>query len=202
MGGAPVRVGTENRAKLGAVEAALRLFVGPGVEPRIVGVAASSGVAEQPVGWDEIVRGARNRARAALESGDCVLGVGIEDGLVDLGPTAGSESGESNSEDVYNVGCAWVTDGEREGHGFSSGFAYPPACREPAFRQGLPIGDLFDRLWRARRAPAEGPAEVGPSGRRGGNIGMLTQGRLDRSAYGAQAVVCALVPFLHTDLYD
>ena len=41
-----------------------------------------------------------------------------------------------------------------------------------------------------------------PSGRSGGNIGRLTGGRLDRSAYGAQAVVCALIRFLHTDLYD
>jgi non-canonical (house-cleaning) NTP pyrophosphatase len=44
--------------------------------------------------------------------------------------------------------------------------------------------------------------DAGPSGRSGGNIGQLTQGRLDRAAYGAQAILCALVPFLHVDLYD
>jgi non-canonical (house-cleaning) NTP pyrophosphatase len=47
-----------------------------------------------------------------------------------------------------------------------------------------------------------GPAKTAASGRQGGNIGMLTQQRLDRSAYGAQAVICALIRFLHTDLYD
>jgi hypothetical protein len=31
---------------------------------------------------------------------------------------------------------------------------------------------------------------------------MLTGGHLERAAYGAQAVVCGLVRFLHTDLYD
>jgi non-canonical (house-cleaning) NTP pyrophosphatase len=124
---------------------------------------------------------------------------------------------------IFNVGCAWVTDGQRESHGFSSAFAYPPGCLEAAYVEQEPIGDLFDDLWRRNRdgepafaAKAVGeagrtgrgepghppPADVEPSGRRGGNIGMLTQGRLDRSAYGEQAVICALVAFLHTDLYD
>ncbi len=146
--------------------------------------------------------GARNRARAAFENGPCDLAVGIEDGLVRL---AASDEEGSGLEDVYNVGCAWLTDGTREGHGFSSGFAYPPDCVAPAWRERAPIGDLFDARWRAARSPdppAAGPATDAPSGRGVGNIGMLTGGRLDRSAYGAQAVVCGLVRFLHTDLYD
>jgi non-canonical (house-cleaning) NTP pyrophosphatase len=204
MSGATVRVGSENRAKLGAVEAALRPFLRPDCEPAIVAVAVDSGVAEQPIGWDEIVCGARNRARAALASGGCALAIGLEDGLVRLSDPASDDPRGPDASEVYNVGCAWVTDGEREAHGFSSGFAYPPACRDPAFRDRSPIGELFDRLWRAHRSPAgaSAPAESVPSGRQGGNIGLLTQGRLDRSAYGAQAIVCALVPFLHTDLYD
>jgi inosine/xanthosine triphosphatase len=219
MAGAPVRVGSENRAKLAAVEAALRAFAKPGCAPSIIPVEVSSGVADQPIGWDEIVRGARNRARAAFASGDCALAMGIEDGLVRLTDTQPGDSGGLDASEVYNVGCAWVTDGVREGHGFSSGFAYPPDCRDPAFRDQIPIGDLFDRLWRARRdpplafsssarpgpsrpSPSSAQAEAVPSGRQGGNIGILTQGRLDRSAYGAQAVICALVPFLHMDLYD
>jgi inosine/xanthosine triphosphatase len=168
----------------------------------LVPVGVDNGVCEQPIGWNEIVCGARNRARAAFESGDCVLAVGIEDGLVQL--TVGHETGSRRPEsgEFYNVGCAWLTDGEREGHGFSSGFAYPPGCLGPAVRDQAPIGDLFDELWRAHRSGTSGAAKVAASGRQGGNIGKLTQDRLDRSAYGAQAVICALVRFLHTDLYD
>ncbi len=168
----------------------------------LVPVDVESGVAEQPIGWDEIICGARNRARAAFESGDCVLAVGIEDGLVRLADGGETKSRRPEPETFYNVGCAWLTDGGREGHGVSSGFAYPSGCLEPAIRDQAPIGDLFDELWRAHRGESSGPAKGAASGRHGGNIGMLTQGRLDRSAYGAQAVICALVPFLHTDLYD
>jgi len=206
-----VRVGTENPAKLSAVRSALASLCSD--DPSILalsGFAAASGVPEQPVGWDEIVAGARNRARAAFAAGPCCLAFGVEDGLVEL-PGAGPGPA------VFNVGCAWVTDGEREGSGFSSGFVYPPAVAGPAFLDREPIGALFDALWRRHRwepgrtvepgvavetGRSGGASDAVPSGRQGGNIGQLTQGRLDRAAYGAQAILCALVPFLHADLYD
>jgi len=199
LAGEAIRVGTQNPAKLGAVEDAFRPFARDGVALELVPVGVASGVAEQPVGWNEIVGGARNRARAAFESGDCALAVGIEDGLVRL---ADEPESDTFYAAFYNVGCAWLTDGEREGHGFSSAFAYPPGCLEPAVRDQAPIGELFDELWQTHRAGSLGPAKAVASGRQGGNIGMLTKNRLDRSAYGAQAVICALVRFLHTDLYD
>lgn len=209
-----VRVGTENRAKLGAVQDALTAFAEANVVLSVMPVAVTSGVPEQPIGWSEIVAGARNRARAALSSGGCALAVGVEDGLVRLSEDPSAE----DLRDYYNVGCAWVTDGAREGHGFSSGFAYPPGSLGPAVRDQSPIGSLFDDLWQDRRAEtdsfsvlesgAEEPsshfasAKAAPSGRGSGNIGLLTGSRLSRAAYGSHAVICALVPFLHTDLYD
>jgi len=202
LAGEAVRVGTRNPAKLGAVKDALQPFTRDGAKLDLVPVGVASGVAEQPIGWSEIICGARNRARAAFESGHCVLAVGIEDGLVRLTDESEVEFSDSEASAFYNVGCAWLTDGEREGHGFSSGFAYPPGCLESAIRDAAPIGDLFDELWRTHRGGIFGPAKPAASGRQGGNIGLLTQNRLDRSAYGAQAVMCALVRFLHTDLYD
>ncbi len=208
--GGVVRVGTENPAKLAAVRAALAAFADPPERLSIEGVEVASGVPDQPVGWAEIMAGARNRARAAFASGSCSLAVGIEDGLIELplpsepiDPAATRRGGRERPA-VFNIGCAWVTDGERDGTGFSSGFAYPAACLGRAFRDREPIGALFDALWRAERGEVGGGAALpgGPSGRQGGNIGQLTQGRLDRSAYGAQAILCALVPFLHVDLYD
>ncbi len=206
LGGEAIRVGTQNPAKLGAVQDALRLFVRKGVQLKLVPVDVASGVAEQPMGWNEIVRGARNRARAAFESGDCVIAVGIEDGLVRMTDDPKDEAFAGvlppDRDAFYNFGCAWLTDGEREGHGFSSGFAYPPGCLASAVRDQAPIGSLFDELWKLHRAQTDGPAKTDASARQGGNIGILTQGCLDRSAYAAQAVICGLIRFLHTDLYD
>jgi non-canonical (house-cleaning) NTP pyrophosphatase len=96
-----------------------------------------------------------------------------------------------------NVGCAALADGARTHLGFTSGFAYPPACSGPALRHREPIGELFDRLWRERRDEAEAVA----SGRSVGNVGKLTLGELTRAEYGRHAVLCALVALLHPDLY-
>jgi inosine/xanthosine triphosphatase len=184
-----VRVGTANPPKLEAVRLAVRAY-SPAAE--VEGVAVESGVPEQPVGFDEILRGARNRAGAAGASAACDLSVGIEDGLVEL-PGLGSGP-------VLNMGCVIVTDGKREGMGISSAFAYPPACVAPAFEAREPIGELFDAYWREQRAGSPSPNSA-PSAISSGNVGKLSLGVLNRSEYARHAVLCALIPFLHPDLY-
>lgn len=198
LAGEPIRIGSGNAAKREAVRRAFSQLLAPSAESRIQGVpvAVESGVPEQPVGFEEIMAGARERARAARASGPCALAVGIEDGLVRL--PDGLPLADEAASGFYNVGCAWLTDGTREAAGLSSGFAYPTAPISAAAQAREPIGDLFDALWRAQRDPSASS----PSGPRGGNIGKLTGGRLPRADYGAQAVLCALVRFLHKDLYD
>ena len=180
-----IRVGSTQPPKLNAVRDAFAAYT---PEPEVVGVAVESGVPEQPVGFAEIVRGAKNRAESALASGSCDVGAGIEDGLVVLPELGGS---------VLNIGCAWLTDGERVGFGFSSGFAYPPDCGEAGLAPGAAVGELFDALFRdyatANKTTASGPGE--------GNIGRLTRGVLTRAEYGRHAVLCALVRFVYPDLY-
>jgi inosine/xanthosine triphosphatase len=192
---ASARVGTLNAPKIEAVRAALTPYA-----PDVVveGVEVSSGVSEQPVGWDEIVTGARNRARGAWASGTCDLAVGIEDGLFELVLPDGGE------REVLNVACACVVAGSHESLGFSSAFAYPPSCVEPALAERVPIGDVFDRVFREVAGP-DSPDQGdsgGPSGLGTGNIGKLSRGVLTRSDYGRHAVLCALVRFLHPALYD
>jgi inosine/xanthosine triphosphatase len=184
-----VRVGSCNEPKIAAVRSAIATYA-PSVE--VSGVAVDSGVPEQPVGFEEIVQGARNRAAAAQRSGDCDLAVGIEDGLVAL-PAGAAEEGTSH----MNIGCAAVSDGRRVSLGFSSAFVYPPDVTKPAVRDRSPIGELFDTLWRERR----GESQRLPSARTSGNVGKLTAGALPRSEYARHAVLCALVMFVNPDLY-
>lgn len=187
-----MRVGTLNRPKIEAARAALEPYAPDAV---VAGVAVESGVAEQPVGYEEIVAGARNRARRALASGACELAVGIEDGLVELVLDGRRE--------VLNVGCAVVASPDREGLGFSSAFAYPSQCVAPALDERAPIGDVFDRVFQDYLAARDGgeDAPEAPSGGTVGNIGKLSNGVLPRSDYARHAVLCALVRFLHPDLY-
>jgi inosine/xanthosine triphosphatase len=181
-----VRVGTRNPTKLEAVRLALGAYA-EGFE--VIGHSVDSGVPEQPVGFAEVVEGARQRAASAWSQGPCELAVGIEDGLVELAELGGT---------ALNVGAAVVSDGRREGLGFSSLFAYPEACTAPALADRRPIGDAFDALWRA----AKEDRDQEPSGRSMGNIGKLTLGVMSRSEYGRHAVLCALVHFLHPELYS
>lgn len=184
-----MRVGTASPPKIEAVRLAVRAYRS---DAEVEGVAVESGVSEQPVGFEEIIRGARNRACAAASSGGCDLSVGIEDGLVSL-------PGLDHAP-ALNMGCVIVTDGEREGLGFSSGFAYPPECLAPAIETREPIGELFDAYW--RRHSKEGSSEPAlPSAASSGNVGKLSLGVLNRSEYARHAVLCALIPFLHPDLY-
>jgi inosine/xanthosine triphosphatase len=180
-----IRVGSRNGPKIAAVSDAFAAYV-PGVEVR--GVEVASGVSAQPIGFEEIVSGARNRATAACDGADCDLGVGIEDGLVAL--PLGAASTETQH---LNIGCAAITDGERFSIGFSSAFAYPPEVSHPAVRNREPIGALFDQLWHELDRP--------PLARAMGNVGKLTAGVLARSEYARHAVLCALVAFVNPDLY-
>jgi inosine/xanthosine triphosphatase len=184
-----VRVGSVNEPKLAAVRSAIGAYA-PDAE--IEGVAVASGVSEQPVGFEEVIRGARNRAAEALKESPCDLGIGIEDGLVPL-PTGGSEG-----EIVHlNIGCVAVTDGRRTSIGFSSAFGYPPSCSAPAVRDREPIGAVFDRYWEARC----GKSVAKPSALSTGNIGRLSNGVLPRAEYARHGVLCALVAFVQPDLY-
>ncbi|HXV35536.1 MAG TPA: DUF84 family protein [Myxococcota bacterium] len=184
-----VRVGSINEPKLAAVRSAIGAYA---PEAKVEGVAVPSGVPDQPVGFSEIIRGARNRAAAALRGADCDLGIGIEDGLVALST---EDAGEPIAH--LNIGCVAITDGTRTSLGFSSAFGYPPACAVPAVRDRVPIGAAFDRLWEARRG--EGAAR--PSARGEGNIGRLSAGVLPRAEYARHGVLCALVAFVQPDLY-
>jgi inosine/xanthosine triphosphatase len=181
-----------NGPKLEAVRAAFGAFA---PSAQVQGVDVESGVSEQPVGYPEIILGATTRAARAAAAGECDFGVGIEDGLVEL------PGGDPSAPTHLNVGCAAVTDGVRTSIGFSSGFAYPPGCAEPALRDREPIGDLFDRFWRDAR-PQSGSASQGPTALSTGNIGKLSDGALPRSEYARHGVLCALVAFLQPDLYE
>jgi inosine/xanthosine triphosphatase len=178
-----VRVGSRNTAKLEAVRRGLGPFF---AHVEIEAADVSSGVDSQPLGWTEIVAGARSRARSAHRIAACDLAAGIEDGLVMIPDMVTGWA---------NIGCCVLFDGVREAIGFTAGFEYPPECvRRATATPRTPIGDAFDALYCA-------PAGLADPGVGAGNIGRLSGGALTRADYGAQAVICAFVRLLHPDLY-
>lgn len=162
-----VGVGSRNPVKLAATE---RAFAAAGIEATVEAVAVESGVGDQPVGDDETVRGARNRAERALGGRD--LGVGIEGGV------AGGPDGR------YLIMWAAATDGDEPALGGGPRVRLPRPIADRV-RAGEALGPVMDDV-------------VGESGvkRKQGAAGVLTGGVIDREDALLAAVAGALGPFL------
>ena len=180
---APLRiaVGSKNPVKLAAVrQAFFRAF--PDRPLVCVGHDVPSGVSDQPWGHDETRKGAFGRQSGALraETG-ADYAVGIEGGVVDVfdGLRSVAYVAIRRSRDSW------------ESVEHTASFKLPPRV---------------ERLLRGQE-PGHGKLELGAacdlvfnetnSKQRGGTVGAVTRGLLDRTAYYEHAIVCALAPFLH-----
>lgn len=160
--------------KLAAVqEGALVFYPALSVEA----VEAESGVAAQPRGDEETLRGARNRARRALElRPEAEVGVGLEGGVVEIG------------EEMF--ACAWCAMVDRDGREgvASTGRCVLPRAVADLVRGGMELGPADDVVFgRTNSRLSEGA------------VGLLTRGHIDRARFYAPAVTMALVPFLNPE---
>jgi inosine/xanthosine triphosphatase len=160
-----------NRAKLGAAHAvARRVFTDVDVR----GVLVEGDLPAQPIGDEHTQAAAITRARAAVTLGDADLGVGLEGGLREtLGGWAL---------------CSWaaVTDPAGTlGVGGGGIVLLPPNVVERVLA-GEELGPVMDELAQAV------DTRHGP-----GASGILTGGLLNRQHIFEDALICALVPWLH-----
>jgi len=170
-----VVVGSTNPVKIAAVRAVLERA---GVNARIEGVAVASGVSEQPVGDAETIRGATQRARAALDATGADLAVGLEGGVVE-------------EEDGMRT-CAWASVVGRDGRvGVGGSLAMMLPERVAALvRDGVELGHAMDRVTGAHDT------------KRGvGAVGILTAGLVDRQRAYESLVAYALARFLAPEYY-
>lgn len=170
-----VAVGSGNPVKLAAVQAVLRMAAPAAA---VESITVPSGVPDQPFGDEETIRGARNRARAALAALGAELGVGLEGGVVD-GP-GGMRT------------CAWCVVVHRDGReGVGGSLAMPlPEAVAVMIRDGVELGHAMDALV-SERGTKQGK----------GAVGILTAGRIDRQAAYEVLVTYALAPFLTPSLF-
>jgi inosine/xanthosine triphosphatase len=170
-----VVVGSTNPVKIAAVRAVLDRS---GSTARVDGLAVASGVSEQPIGDAETIRGATQRARAALEATGADLAVGLEGGVVE-------ESGAMRT-------CAWASVVARDGRvgvGGSLAMSLPPRVAA-LVRAGVELGHAMDRITGANDTK-----------RGAGAVGILTAGLVDRQRAYEALVTYALAPFLSPDQY-
>ncbi|HDD05184.1 MAG TPA: inosine/xanthosine triphosphatase [Candidatus Aenigmarchaeota archaeon] len=169
-----VIVGSGNPVKIEAVEDAFSKVFG---DVEVVGKKVESGVSPQPIG-EETFRGARNRALKLreMERGDFF--VGVESGVINL------------FSKWFNFAVVCVMDKEgRIGYGTSPLFPLPEQVVKQLLR-GRELGDVMDEI--------EGKKGVKY---REGAIGFFTNGAMDRKELMEKGVICALIPFLHEEMF-
>jgi inosine/xanthosine triphosphatase len=170
-----VKVGTHNPLKVRATRNVLeQIYSNVDVE----GIEVDSGVGDQPIGLDETIEGAVNRARNAFMDAD--LSVGIESGLL---ATPHSITGYLDLQ-----WCA-IYDGDRITLGVSAGFEYPPAVMEEVLK-GEEVGEVMDRV-----------TGVEKLGQKTGAVSYLSRGLLDRTANTEQCVFMAMIPRMNAGVY-
>ena len=171
-----VVVGSTNPVKIAAAQAVIERS---GSAARVEGIGVPSGVRDQPEGDDETIRGATQRARAALAASDAELAIGIEGGIVE-------EYGHMRT-------CAWAAVVARDGRvGVGGSLAMSLPDRVAALvRAGVELGHAMDRI------------TGGQDTKRGtGAVGILTAGLVDRQRAYEALVTYALAPFLSPSYYD
>lgn len=173
---AKVVVGTENEVKMNAVKNVFsRVF--PKIE--VLRFRVESKVPIQPFNSD-VVKGAINRAKGAIEKADADFGVGVEAGLI----------WNRSLRRYFDVQYCAIVDCEGEitvGHG--SGFMYPEEVIE-SVKRGESVGEVMSRI-----------AGIEELGKKKGAIGFLSNDLIDRTTLTEQAVLMALIPRLHRELY-
>jgi len=163
-----VAVGSTNPVK---VEAARRAFSRIW-EVEVRGVEVDSGVPAEPIG-EEAVRGAMNRARAALNRLNADFGVGIEGGVFHL------------SGRYYCAGFVWVERKDGTYGTGTSGWFECPSKFLPRLLTGTELGDLMAQL--------SGKADIK---KEEGAIGFFTRGAVSRTDLYTHGVLMALSKFI------
>ena len=166
-----ILLGSKNPVKRQALVETLAELA-PFSDPEVRGVAVSSGVSDQPIGFEPTITGARNRARAAFEVG-ADLGVGIESGLV---PVPMTRTG------FLNQTCCVLFDGSAFHMGLGPAFELPKDVATGVFDRGMELDDAV------KAAGLTASARVGYGE---GLIGILTGNVMTRMRYTKPAIFMA-----------
>ena len=171
-------VASKNPVKIDATRIAFeRAF--PEEQVEILSEATPSGVPDQPLGDEQTLLGAKNRAEGALTMfPDVDFSVGLEGGIIDDG------------EDMHTFAYMYIL-GKSGKHGQSQtgNFTLPSSIRD-LVRAGKELGHASDELFKTNNIKQAG-----------GTIGLLTHNAITRTDYYVHAMLLALIPFRTPDLY-
>lgn len=172
-----VIVGSKNPIKLSSTEEA---FSAAFFKDFLVnGVNAGSLVSDQPMGDEETLRGAINRAKnSQIAFPEADYWVGIEGGV------GRDDSGMNAFAWIYVLDKAGLFGKAK------TGCFYLPQGISDLINQGMELGAADDQFFVKENSKQSG-----------GSVGILTHGVVNRKEYYTQAIILALIPFLNKEFY-
>ena len=168
-----VVITSQNIAKINAVKAAFQ-EVFPDKKIEFNAISVESGVSEQPMSNEETLEGARNRIKNAQKKVVADYYVGMEAGI------------EKNRTFAWMV----IHSKNKEGLSRSACLPLPPQILK-AIASGKELGEAMDEVFKQKNIK-----------QKGGAIGIFTNHCLTRTTVYQQALILALIPFIHPDLYS
>lgn len=181
-----IAIGSKNPVKICSAIAGIEKALAPVLESLEVsgeGFDIPSGVSDQPMGDEETETGSINRAKGAFAayqeaySTDPDYSVGLEGGIV------------VTEKEMICSAYMCVFNGKTYHTARTCSFALPPAIKE-LVESGMELGDADDKIFGSSN-----------SKQKGGTVGHLTRGVIDRNNYYVDAVSLALMPHLWDDLW-
>lgn len=172
-----VIVGSKNPVKILSAEEAFRLTFGN--DSLVQGINVDSGVSKQPIGDQETYQGAFARAsNSKLAFPEADFWVGIEGGTHQV------------EEDWMAYAYIVILDRTgKEGKARSASFWLSKKVGG-LLADGMELGEADDLVFRTDNSKLKG-----------GAVGLLTKGVVNRKELYKQAVILALIPFINEDLY-
>lgn len=172
-----IAVGSQNPIKIEAVKSAFGKVFG---ECEIVEVSVSSGVSDMPLSFEEMVEGAKNRAKKAREKLSADFGVGLEGGF------------EDEIIGTFLTGFVAIVDKNGIwGYGQGSGLLIPKKIVDKVRKEGKELGDVIDEIRGLKNTKQHE-----------GCIGFFTNNLIPRKKAFERTVIYALSRFSKKEMFE
>ncbi len=167
-----IAIATASELKIRALKNALSILK---IDAEIVYSKTSSGVAEQPFGYEETSKGALNRVMQCKDIFDPDISVAVESGLIPIGKS------------YFDIACVHTISKEnQESIAYSSGYCVPEWMVQEVKANNTDIGIIAQRL--------SNSTDNDP-------LNYFSAGLIKREDLLSQAIVLALIPLINKEKY-
>ena len=172
-----ILVGSKNPVKISCTEDAFTRAFNKSF--LVEGINAASGVPKQPIGDQQTLQGAINRAQNSKEVfPEANYWVGIEGGV------------DEDEVGMYAFAWIYILDANGKSSQSKTGTFYIPTAVAKLVKEGMELGMADDEVFNQENSKHQG-----------GSVGLLTHGIVERNEYYRQAIILALIPFLNENLF-